>query len=157
MENQLKYNKYSDTVFRNGGLSELMISKEGAKRIKSVWKDQNVYNLLNHTLLLYGIHIDGGTYLLNLDGSQSDVELKHVSIDVDNIPLENLELIWELYRWEDSKVDIGLYASDSYTLSAILNTKDRSATLVKWEWCNMTVLKNFNSIEDLVTYYRHNI
>lgn len=148
------YNEFEDSIFRDYSLTKLMVLEELPKKKPKISNDSVVSGLLREFLKDYGIYLNGRTYLRNTDGTGTNIEVRYCFIATDTIPLENLQLIPQLYGYQDVVVDVSIKAYDEYVHSFDFHTKTGKCILKKSVYGTSTELGEFESIENLILHYR---
>jgi hypothetical protein len=150
------YNELEDTLISEYKLSTLMTLDEFPKRKGKISNNPTVQDLLRTYLADFGIYFNGRTYLRDREGAQTGIMVRYCFINVESIPLENLAIIPQLYGWEDVVVNLSIKAYDEYAHSCDYYTKTGQANLIENIYGSSRVVKEFESLSELVQYYRNN-
>lgn len=145
----MKYDEY-DQVFKNGDLTNLMITKKGERNKIPKHLSYPLYKLLKSFLGYYGIWIGGAVHI-------GDYEVTAVAIGP-SFDLENEVILRELYAFTGGTVniqlaidrphdDIGAYAFD-YDL------KDYSCTFQKYVYGETKESVEFDNLAAMMDYIK---
>lgn len=147
-----EYNKY-DVMCMNHYLTELAtIKRNGRKKFGDKY---SVYLILDNYLKEYGINVFGSTKILNLDGVESNIEMRAVTLSKD-IPLENIAIIEQMYGFSDSLVNVTLHREETFEFAFLLNTETLTCELVEWSWGEIKNRKKFHTFAEMILTLREN-
>lgn len=154
------YNKYEHPIIEQGYFSDLMVYKEhSASKKKPIVNNYAVYTLMRDYMKGFGIHLSGYTYLWNEEATvQSYPQVIWCKLNTKDMSLENLEILPKIYPWKDCWVDIGLsYEGEECDYSMFYNPDTDKCKLRKHVHGRITIIKEFDSANELVNYFNNNI
>lgn len=138
--------KYSDQwrgIFRNNNLTDLALIRD--KKKKGLGNNLSTLEALTHILEDFGISVFGAIKVPN-----TELEFRYVWIDK-KIPLENEELLRQLYGYENITVDVGVSTEgDKYQISFGYNTKDFTCELRKNVFSRVEKRKVFPTFAEMI-------
>lgn len=139
------YDEY-DTVFKNGDLTQLMITKNGERNMQPKRLSYPIYKLLKSFLQNYNIHIGGAVHI-------GDYEVTAVSItkmfDVRNEPI-----LRELYSFTGGRVNIQLAYrrtdEDNCAYAFWYDLTDYSCTFEKYVYGETKESKRYETLAEML-------
>lgn len=141
------YDEY-DTVFKNGDLTHLMITKKGERNKIPKHLSYPLYKLLKSFLADYGIFIGGAVHI-------GDYEVTAVTIDA-NFDIENEPILRELYAFTGGTVNIQLSTKLAQDCAFAFNydLKDYTCTWFKYVHGDEKECFEFTTLAELLDYLR---
>jgi len=146
----MKYNKY-DTVFSDGGLTQLMIVEKAGKQYQPKRLEYPIYKLLKSFLNNYGIGFGGAVMI-------GEYQVRAVFIDK-TFDLDNEPILRQLYSFTSGTVNIQLTvekADGKYAMAIDYNLKDYSCTLQKYVNGATVESTPFVSLAGVIGYLKEN-
>lgn len=143
------YDEY-DTVFKNGDLTNLMITKKGERSKQPKHLSYAIYKLLKSFLQNYNIHIGGGVHI-------GDYEVTAITI-TPKFDIRNEPILRELYSFTAGKVNIQLSYRDSDedvgAYAFWYDLKDYSCTFEKYVYGATKESVEFDNLEAMLHYLK---
>jgi len=140
--------KYSDNqyrgIFRNNNLTDLALIKN--KKKKGLGANLVSLEALTYILEDFGISVFGATKVEN-----TELEFYYAWVDLE-VPLENEELLRQLYGYEDITVDVGITQNfvENCQISFGYNTKNFTCQLRKNIFGTIEERKLFTSFTEMM-------
>ena len=107
------------------------------------------YVILCEFLKDYGIYISMGTHVYNLNKEQTPTPVHACWLD-ENIPIENIGIIEQMYGYDNSLIQIRLNQNEERWFSFWYNTKDKSCELEKLVWSEVKWSKMYKNFEEMM-------
>lgn len=139
------FKKYDgSTIFHeNYHLTQLMEEDRKSKN------DYAKYLMLVDYLSDYGIYIGMSTIVRNLDKSKTNIQVYGCKVDK-NIPFENINIIDQMYGYEDLLINIGLDYSEERVYAFWYNTTTQACTLERLEYGDIKFTKYYKSFKEMM-------
>ncbi len=141
------YDEY-DTVFKNGDLTHLMITKKGERNKIPKHLSYPIYKLLKSFLADYDIHIGGAVHI-------GDYEVTAVTIN-SAFDIANEPVLRELYAFTSGRVNIQLNTklAQDCAFAFWYDVKTYECELVKYQLGDEKENIGFDSLEALLHYLK---
>lgn len=141
----MRYDEY-DTVFKDGGLTQLMITKKGDRSKLPKHLEYPIYKLLKSFLANYNIHIGGAVRI-------GEYEVTAVTI-TPQFDIANEPILRELYSFTNARVNIQLaYRKSDEDVGAYAfwyDLTDYSCTFEKYVYGNTKDSKRYETLAEML-------
>lgn len=137
-----------DTVFKNGDLTHLMITKKGERNKIPKHLSYPIYKLLKSFLEPYGVYIGGAVHI-------GDYEVTAVTIH-SNFEIKNELVLRELYAFTGGTVNIQLSSklADNCAFAFDYDLKDYNCTFKKYVHGETKEDIGFDTLEAMLHYLK---
>lgn len=141
----MKYDEY-DTVFKNGDLTNLMITEKGERSMQPQRLSYAIYKLLKSFLQNYNIAIGGAVHIGEYEVTAVTITPK---FDIDNEPI-----LRELYSFTSGRVNIQLaYRKSDEDVGAYAfwyDLTDYSCTFEKYVYGETKESKRYETLAEML-------
>lgn len=130
-------------IFKYYNLTDLMLlKKNGRKQYKKILENSALYQLLYLKLEEYGLSLFGMF-------ERDNMQFRGIRL-LQNFPVENEEIIKQLYGYENFTTHVQLNGFDDFATSFDYNTTTGECELQRHSWQSVTNRVKYNSLKSML-------